>query len=97
MSFHLTLERLRDAALTIPTADRQRGLKDNRLVLLKDLRELLRAFDSVDNMARELYEEVQKLKKEIQSLKDLNKESQATISKRGFQINNLKKKNLNVN
>lgn len=97
MSFKYTLERLRDAALTIPTADRQRGLRDNRLVLLKDLRELLRAFDSVDSMARELYEEVQKLKKEIQSLKDLNKESQATISKRGFQINNLKKKKLNVN
>lgn len=97
MSFHLTLERLRDAAKEVPTSDKQRGLRDNRLVLLKDLREVLLKFDSVDNMARELYEEVQKLKKEIQSLKDLNKESQATISKRGFQINNLKKKKLNVN
>lgn len=97
MSFNHTLERLRDAAQEVPTSDKQRGLGDNRLVLLKDLREILLRFDFVDNMAQETHAEVQRLKKEIQSLKDLNKESQATISKRGFQINNLKKKKLNVN
>lgn len=97
MSFNHTLERLRDAALDVPTSDKQRGLRENRLVSLKDLRELLLRFDFVDNLAQETHAEVQKLKKEIQSLKDLNKESQATISKRGFQINNLKKKKLNVN
>lgn len=74
MSFKYTLERLRDAALTIPTTDRQRGLRDNRLVLLKDLRELLRAFDSVDSMARGLEAENRRLRKLNETLEGMKRE-----------------------
>lgn len=74
MSFKDTLERLRDAALTVPTTDRHRGLRDNRLVLLKDLRELLRSFDSVDNMARELHAENQRLRKLNETLEGTKRE-----------------------
>lgn len=74
MSFHHTLERLRDAAKEVPTSDRQRGLRDNRLVLLKDLRELLLRFDFVDNMARETHAEVQRLRKLNETLEGMKRE-----------------------
>ena len=74
MSFHLTLERLRDAALEVPKSDKQRGLRENRLVSLKDLRELLRAFDSVDSMARGLEAENRRLRKLNETLEGMKRE-----------------------
>ena len=74
MSFNHILERLRDAAKEVPTSDKQRGLRDNRLVLLKDLRELLRAFDSVDSMARGLEAENRRLRKLNETLEGMKRE-----------------------
>lgn len=74
MSFNHTLERLRDAALDVPANDKQRGLRENRLVLQKDLRDLLHHFERADAAAREYHAEMQRLRKLNETLEGMKRE-----------------------
>lgn len=76
MSFAHVLDRLNDAARAVPKSEKQRGMRDNRIVSLKDLREFLHVFNSTENMARDLCRQNQLLKQEIEQLKREQKDGQ---------------------
>lgn len=74
MTLHHSLLRLRAAAEEPPMLDQHRGMRDKRLVLTKDLQEVLRDYERVDSLARESHFEIQRLRKLNQTLEGMKRE-----------------------
>jgi hypothetical protein len=74
MSLHHSLLRLKAAAEEPPTLDQHKGMRDRRLVLTKDLQELLRDYERIDSLTRDSHFEIQRLRKLNQTLEGMKRE-----------------------